>query len=488
MATVAAAMARRTVTAGGAWALGATTSAPMVVLVGGVVATYAGSEVTALPLLFLLVGGVVTLLLVGYTAMVRAIPHSAPYYAITARGLGATGGVAAGFVALLAYNALQISLYGLFGAIMSGITGVGAWWIFAALAIVVVAVLGTRRILLSTQIVMGVLILSLLVVGLFVLVGLLDPAGDGVPLAAFDPAGLSVPGLGLAVALTLAAYTGPEGMAAFIEEEDSGEGKRGRAISRGMMACALSLIAVYTAAAWAMQAATGPDRVAAAATADANLPVTLLSERVHPAFGILGVVVLVLAILTSLISFHNIINRYAFAMSREQVLHQFLYRTGSGTAADAPVGASRAQNLLAAVVVLLFAVSGADPQQTLFGWASTVGAMGLLALLIVAGAAALRYFARTADSPESGWATTIAPLFGVAFGLAILVTMLLQLDALLGTEPGALAPYAVPGLLVLAALAGAWRATSLRRSRPQVYEGISHGVPSVYAVPDRIDL
>jgi amino acid transporter len=487
MATVAAAMARRTVTAGAAWALGATTSAPMVVLVGGIVATYAGSEVTALPLLFALVGGVVTLLLVGYAAMVRAVPHSAPYYAITARGLGATSGVAAGFVALLAYNALQISLYGLFGAIMSGITGIGAWWVFAALAIGVVSVLGTRRIVLSTQIVMGVLVLSLLVVGLFIVVGFVDSA-NGIPTAAFDPAGLSVPGLGLAVALTLAAYTGPEGMAAFIEEEDSGEGRRGRAISRGMMICALSLIAVYTAAAWAMQAATGSGEVAAAAAADDNLPVTLLSDRVHPAFGILGVVILLLAILTSLISFHNIINRYAFAMSREQVLHQYLYRTGAGTAADAPVGASRAQNVLAAIVVLGWAISGADPQKTLFAWASTVGAMGLLALLIVSAAAALRYFARNSDSGESGWATTVAPLFGLAFGIAILVTMLLQLDALAGAEPGSLAPYVMPALLVVAAIAGIWRALVLRRSRPQVYEGISHGVPSVYAVPDRIDL
>jgi amino acid transporter len=487
MATVAAAMARRTVTAGAAWALGATTSAPMVVLVGGIVATYANSEVTALPLLFALIGGVITLLLVGYTAMVRAVPHSAPYYAITARGLGATSGVAAGFVALLAYNALQISLYGLFGAIMSGITGIDAWWLFAAVAIGIVTVLGTRRIVLSTQIVMGVLVASLLVVGLFIVVGFLDPA-DGIPTAAFDPAGLSVPGLGLAVALTLAAYTGPEGMAAFIEEEDSGEGKRGKAISRGMMLCALSLIAVYTAAAWAMQSATGSDQVAAAATADDNLPVTLLSDQVHPAFGILGVVILLLAILTSLISFHNIINRYAFAMSREQVLHQFLYRAGAGTAADAPVGASRAQNALAAVVVLAWAISGADPATTLFSWASTVGAMGLLALLIVAAAAALRYFARSTDSGESGWATTVAPLFGLAFGIAILVTMLLQLDALVGAEPGSLAPYALPALLVLAAIAGVWRALVLRRSRPQVYEGISHGVPSVYAVPDRIDL
>ncbi len=488
MATVAAAMARRTVTAGAAWALGATTSAPMVVLVGGIVATYAGSEATALPLLFVLVGAVVTLLLVGYAAMVRAVPHSAPYYAITARGLGATPGVAAGFVALLAYNALQISLYGLFGAIMSGITGFAAWWFWAAAAIAVVTVLGTRRIVLSTQIILGVLILSFVVVGLFVVVGFLSPAGDGIPVAAFDPAGLSVPGLGLAVALTLAAYTGPEGMAAFIEEEDSGAGRHGQAISRGMMACALTLIAVYTAAAWALEAATGASEVAAAAGNDPNLPLTVLSDKLHPVVGIAGTVVLVLAILTSLISFHNIINRYAFAMSREQVLPQYLYKTGSGTAADAPVGASRAQNILAAVVVAVFAVLGADPQATLFAWASTLGAMGLLSLLIIAGASALRYFARTPDSGEKGLVTTAAPLFGVAFGIAILVTMLLQLDQLLGMSSSSLLPYAVPALLIAAALAGAWRAAALKRSKPQIYDGISHGVPSVYAVPDRIDL
>jgi hypothetical protein len=52
-------------------------SALIVVLVGSIPATYASTGVIALPLLFLLVGVVIALLSVGYTAMARRVRHPA---------------------------------------------------------------------------------------------------------------------------------------------------------------------------------------------------------------------------------------------------------------------------------------------------------------------------------------------------------------------------------------------------------------------------
>ncbi|MBO4209413.1 APC family permease, partial [Micromonospora echinofusca] len=82
------ALARRTVTPFGLWVFGAAASAPMVVLAGGIVATYATTGVVALPLTFVLVAAVVAVLAVGYAAMARQVGHAAAYYGILAAGLG----------------------------------------------------------------------------------------------------------------------------------------------------------------------------------------------------------------------------------------------------------------------------------------------------------------------------------------------------------------------------------------------------------------
>ncbi len=211
------ALARKTVGAGGMWVFGSASSAPMVVLVGGIVATYGSTQVQSLPLLFLLIGGVVALLAVGYTAMSREVPHAAAYYAILARGLGREMGVAAGIVALVAYNAIQISLYGLLGATLVDLVG-GTWWVWSALALLLVSVFGVRAIALSTRLLATILVLSLVVVLMFGTASLVDPGAGSIDWSGFSPSGLFVTGIGGAVALCLAALMGVDAPASFAEE------------------------------------------------------------------------------------------------------------------------------------------------------------------------------------------------------------------------------------------------------------------------------
>ncbi|PZG03465.1 amino acid permease, partial [Micromonospora craterilacus] len=182
------ALARRTMTPFGLWAFGATASAPVVVLVGGIPAIYATTGVTALPLTYLLVAGAVALLAVGYTAMARQVGHPAAYYGILARGLGRGWGVAGGFVALVAYNGIQISLYGLLGATLAALIG-GSWWVWAGLALLAVAGLGRAPIVRSTWLLSTVLVVSLVIVASFVLAGVGQAAGGGVSWEGFDVSG-----------------------------------------------------------------------------------------------------------------------------------------------------------------------------------------------------------------------------------------------------------------------------------------------------------
>ncbi|GAA4926110.1 APC family permease [Actinoplanes utahensis] len=483
-APVAATLDRRTVTAFRAWLISLATSAPAVVMAGGIVATYAQSGVTSLPLLFLVIGVVVTLLMVGYSAMLREVSHSAPYYAILARGLSPEMGVAGAAVALLAYNTLQISLAGLFGSVLAGMTGL-PWWVGAAVIIGVVALIGRMPIRAAIRFIAPVLIGSLMLLGLFVLVGISDPAGGQFTGKAFSPQGLLVSGGGLAVALTFAAFAGIDGGGSLIEEEAT-EGKPGAVVGRGMLAAAATATVVYTAVAWAMQLPSGPDGIAAAAANDANLPFTILADHLGPVAGVVVVVALAVflaAIGTSSISLHSVITRYTMAIAREHVLPASLAESDGGTTAKAPKGASRLQTAIAVLVLAGFAIFGASGE-TMFVWLSTLGAMGLLVLLIIANVAAPIYFARNRTSVGAG-ASTAAPTLGVLLGTMILGAMLWQLSSLL--PPSVVPPAIVPVLIVAAAVAGYVWARLLRSRQPGVYQGISHGVPlSGFDVPSAI--
>ena len=485
-APVAATLDRRTVTSFRTWLISLATSAPAVVMAGGILATYAQSGVTSLPLLVLVIGVVVTLLMVGYSAMLRAVPHSAPYYAILARGLSPEIGVAGAAVALLAYNTLQISLAGLFGSVLAGMTGL-PWWLGAALTIAVVALIGRMPIRTAIRFIAPVLIGSLVVVGIFILVGISDPAGGQITSTSFDPKGLLVSGAGLAIALTFAAFAGIEGGGSLIEEEATEEGRVGAVVSRGMMAAAVTATVVYTMLAWAMQLPFGADGIAAAAANDANLPFTVLADHLGPVADLVVFVALgvfLLAIGTSSISLHSVITRYTMAIAREHVLPAGLAESDGGTTAKAPKGASRLQTAIAVVVLAGFAVFGADGT-TMFVWLSTLGAMGLLLLLISANIAAMIYFARNRTASAGAGASTVAPMFGVLLGAMILGAMLWQLSSLL--PPSAVPPAVVPVLILVAAVAGYVWASMLRSRQPGVYAGISHGVPqSGFDVPSAI--
>lgn len=475
-------LARRTLTPFGLWMFGAAASAPMVVLTGGIVATYATTKVAALPLTFVLVAGTVALLAVGYTAMARQLGHPAAYYGILANGLGRSWGVAAGMVALVAYNAIQISLYGLFGATVATQLG-GTWWAWAGFALVVVGVLGVRAIVLSTRVLAVVLAVSLLIVAVFVLAGLGQPAGGEVSWAGFHVSGLAVSGIGGAVAFCMAGLTGFDAPGSLVEEAVDR-----RSVGRATVGGVLVLGGVYAVAAFAMGVAVGPDVVGEVAADPASgLPFSIL-ERAGGGWSALASVVLIFAIVTSMLAFHSVLARYVFAMARERVLPAGLARSGGAIRVRAPRGGSLTQTVVAAVVVGMFAFSGADPMAVMFTWLSTVGAMGLLCLLLAASVAAMTAPASVRGPHAGAWEWRLAPALGVLGGSVVLALMVGNAGSLLGAAPGSLKPILLPLILLAAAVGGGVWAGHLRQARPEVYAGIGRGTPKTHAVPDAINV
>src|ERR1700755_2557574 len=94
-------LARRTLSGGALFFFSVGASAPMTVLAGGVVATYATTGIVGVPGAFPIITAALVLFSGGYVAMARYVPHAGPLYAYVARGLGPARGLAVAPIALL---------------------------------------------------------------------------------------------------------------------------------------------------------------------------------------------------------------------------------------------------------------------------------------------------------------------------------------------------------------------------------------------------
>src|SRR5699024_6706590 len=114
----------------------ATAATPMTVVAGVVTTGFAMTGLVGIPVAFLAIGAVLMLFSVGYVAMSRYVTNAGAFYAYIARGIGKPFGVGAAWIALVAYNALQVGLYGLLGAsstpLLSQWFGLDVpWWLVA---------------------------------------------------------------------------------------------------------------------------------------------------------------------------------------------------------------------------------------------------------------------------------------------------------------------------------------------------------------------
>lgn len=447
-------------------------SAPLTVLGGGVTTTFAVTGNAGVPLSFLLLAAALALFAVGYAAMSRHVANAGAFYSYLAKGLGRTWGVAGAFVALISYNGMQIGLYGLFGA------GFGAfateslgvdlpWYVWAFLAVAVVGALGVLRVDLNASVLAVLLILEVVVVALYDVGALGHPAGGTLTGDGLSVAQLFGPGLGAVLAFAVAGFIGFESGAIYSEECRNPR----ITVARATFVTLAFTGVFYALSAWAMVQTVGAGNLQAAATDQGpGLVFSALAEHWSPIVADVANLLFLTSVFAALLSFHNGVARYLFALGREEVLPSGLSRVGARS--GGPFTGSLCQTLLAAVIVLVFVLAGADPVLQLFTWLSSgIAAVGVVLLMTGTSAAVVGYF-RTHRTAATPWQRLVAPAAATAVLLAILLVMIVNFDALLGTDPTSPLRWILPGLVLLAAgLGAAWGAV-LRSRRPDVYRGI----------------
>jgi amino acid transporter len=454
----------------GLWMMAVAASAPLVVLSGGVPTMYAATGLPGVPLTFVVLGLALVPITAAFTAASRHLGHAATSYALLSQGWGRVAGVAGGAVAVVSYAAIGCSLLGLFGYLLSGVLG-GAWWLWALLAWAVTALLGGAPLTANvTAIGLGV-IAQLVIVAVVVWTAVTHPAESAVRVVGFAPSdvlsqGLS--GLGGLLAFGVAAFVGYESVASYVEEI-----RATAALRRASFAALAFLAGGYALAAWAVAVGYGPDRVVGVARdAGSGMPLSLLGSAAP-----VGVLALLVAIVMSMVSFHALVARYLFRLGLERVLPSRLGRVNRGSRAGAPTAASLTQSGLSLAVLAVTAVAGVDPYAGLFVPASTLAAVGVLALLTGSSGAAGRFFARGGGGHEGVMVRRVAPVAGVLLGGLVLAVVVANLDRLLNVGAGSMATWLLPGIVAGAAVAGAVWGWWLRGARPDVYAGIGQGQP-----------
>ncbi|MEV2271493.1 APC family permease [Nonomuraea africana] len=449
-------------------------TAALTVVAGGVPAAYAITGVTGLPLAFLLLGAVLALFSFGYLAMARRVKNAGAFYAFVAHGLGKPLGVGVAWMTLLAYNGLQIGLYGLVGAAtspliaeLSGLTV--PWWGIALVAWAVVAVLGMLRVDVNSRVLAVLLLGELAVVLLFNAANLLNPASGGLDLAPLTPQQLFVPGVGALFVFAIASFAGFESSAVFTEEAKN----PARTIPVATFLALAILSGLYALSAWSTAVSTGTGQVVARSQGESSaLFFNLLGANAGAAAASIAYIVWSTSVIASLIAFHNAIARYVFALGRERALPAVFARTSRRS--GAPVAGSLAQSGAALVVIVLWAIAGLDPVRQLFVAVGSFGGFGTLTLLVITSVAVIVFFARR-PGVESLWRRLIAPGLA-ASGLGVVLAFGLgNFDTVLAVDPGSPWRWILPAIYPLAAVVGAIWALRVRANRPDVYAGIGLG-------------
>ncbi|GIF62014.1 amino acid permease [Asanoa ishikariensis] len=461
---------------------------PLTVVAGVVTTGFATTGLTGIPVAFVVIGLVLAVFSVGYVAMARNLANAGAFYTFVARGVGRPAGIGASWVALVAYNALQVGLYGAIGAAAGPLLNEWfgfnrEWWVIALVCWAVVAVLGVLRIDVNGIVLAVLLCAEVLIILVYSFADLGSPAGGAISTATLDPSNLFGDGVGAILVLALLGFVGFEASVVFSEEAKDPK----RTVRTATYIAVGATAVLYTFASWAMTVATGPDTIVERSQQESvGLIFGLAGANLGDTWVTIGEVLFATSVAAAMISFHNMIARYMFALGRERVLPAALGRTSAST--HAPRNASLVQSVIGLVVIIVYAIGGWEPTVHLFFWAGTSGGLGVLFLITLTSLAVLLFFRRDAHG-ESTWSRLIAPSVALVALAVVVVLAVANFDALLGVAPDSALAWAIPAAFVVIGLAGAVYGMWLKTSQPDVYAAIGSGgaKPPAAAEPATVD-
>ncbi|MFI5282824.1 MAG: APC family permease [Candidatus Dormibacterales bacterium] len=398
------------------------------------------------PAAFLFATVILVVFSVGYVAMSRKVTTAGGFYSYISHGLGRELGLGTGFAAVIAYSVFEASLAGGF-AFFLGIklsqNNINIQWPWLALLMVVLISVITYFDIRITARLLGVFLVGevvfLLIFDAAMIVrGATTSTAFTVeslnPVKAFQGFGANGPlAAGLAaIGLFFAFWSWVGFEMAPNYGEESKDPKR--IVPLAMYISVIGLGIFYTLTSWAPFAGY-PNLGAVINAAQTNSG----GFYIGPAQQYIGLGVdqaLSILIITGSfacgMAFHNTAARYFYSLGREKVLPTALGKTHPKY--KSPHIASIVQSVIAAVIVVLFAIfAGRDnPNQQayldLYGLMAIMGVIVILAVQAMVSVAVLVYFWRHHGTEVHWWSTVLAPIISFVGQVFVLYLLFTNID------------------------------------------------------------
>jgi len=427
-------------------------AAPLGVIGGVVPLGIAGGNGAGFPATFVVATLVLLLFAVGFTAMTPHVEEAGAFFSYVRKALGFPTGIGIAFVAIVSYLAIEAGVYGLLGpagvSIFALFNGpVLPWWAFAAVAFAVTTYLGYRNINLSSRVLAVLLTAEIAIVAILDLVIVARGGDHGLSTGIVSPHAIVSGSLGIGLLFAIISYVGFEATAIFRDEARTPE----RTIPRATYISLILIGVFYAVTSWALISGWGDDEAIAKATDSGS---TFLGDTAQRYIGTFGNDVITVLYFTSLfaciLSFHNVVSRYIFALSQRDVLPASLSRPHGKH--GSPHLASLWISGVVAISVILAVLFNLDPAAQFYTWFAGATTVGIVVLLIATSVAVLVYF-RTDRRGYSQWRVRIAPGLGLIGLVGSLVLILANLKDLVGGS--SVLAWVIVGLLVGAFALGA---------------------------------
>jgi amino acid transporter len=423
-------------------------AAPLVGMTGAVPVAILLGNGAAAPGAYLVVGITLLLFSVGYAAMSQRVTNAGAFFAYVGRGLGRHAGIASAFVSILAYVAVQLAIYGFFGAVISAQLGVMPWWAWTLIAWAVVTLLSLLSVDVGAKVLGGLMLLELVALVVTSIAILIDGGPEGINLAAsFAPDRILIGGLagsaGIAFAFAFASFIGFEATAIYGEESRDPK----RAVPRATYLAVIVITVLFSLTAFAMVTGLGAsaavEKVASISNGLENpaaVLFSLASQFVGPWMATVMSILVLSSLFAGLLAFQNAASRYLFAMGRGGVLPR---RLNTVNRRGAPGAASVVTSVITGAVIVVFAAFQLDPVLTLFNWFSGLAVVAIVLIEMLVCIAVIAYF-RSNRGIENAFQTLIAPilaLIGLALGEYLLMS---RFGLLAGTPAEGVDPTVTP--------------------------------------------
>ncbi|WP_449279349.1 APC family permease [Leucobacter sp. GX0328] len=397
-------------------------AAPLTVIGGNAPLGIGQGNGAGAPVGFFLASVVLLLFAVGFVAMTPYVKEAGAFFSYVTMGLGSRLGMGTAYVALIAYTAIQAGIYGYMGwAMMDLVRYYGGpeipWWVFAIVSLIIVGLLGYRHIELSSKVLGVALVLEILVMMIVNVAVIVNGGPEGRSLESFEPEVFLTPGLGVAVLFALTGFIGFESTAIYRDEAKN----PGKTIPRATYLAVAIIGVFYTLSVWVLVVAAGPSSVAEVAQETLfGTKNMLLDTAGNYAGGVtrsIMQVLLVTSLFACVLSFHNIVARYQFALARIGSLPASLGKVHPKH--GSPARSSFVQSITATVLVIVFLLIGLDPLVEVFGYMAGVATVGMVTMMLLTTLAVIAFFAKNPAVRRNVWTTLVIPGAAVvALGIA----------------------------------------------------------------------